>query len=125
MSESALIETQNSEQLLLETSQKLVPWWSFDTKDLLKKQTESNPESYLNSFYLFPLSEISVNADCDDIPGFINDRFHNILAAASHSELSVALVVWCKWGQPNLQDYHLVAARHHTADRFYTLPGVG
>jgi len=80
-------------QFLVEASQKLVPWWSLDDKDILKKQTEKDPKSYLNSFYLFPLNVISVNSDCDDVPQFINERFQNILAAASYSGFSVALVL--------------------------------
>ncbi len=86
-------------QTIIEASQKLVPWWQSDTKDILKTQTEQNPKSYLNSFYLFPLDEISVNSDYDDIPGFIHERFHNILAAASHSGLSVALILSSKNGK--------------------------
>jgi len=89
---------ENSQQFLVEASQKLVPWWSFGDKDILKEQTEQDPKSYLDSYYLFPLNEISVNSDCDDIPKFINERFHNILAAASHSGVSVALVLSNKDG---------------------------
>ena len=81
-----------------EASQKLVPWWTSNDKDILKVQTENDPKSYLDSYYLFPLTEISVNADCKDIPGFINERFQNILAAASHSGLSVSLVISSKNG---------------------------
>lgn len=83
---------------LVEASQKLVPWWSVDASNALKTQTEADPKSDLDSYYLFPLDEISVNADCNDIPAFINERFQNILAAASHSSLSVALVLSSKNG---------------------------
>lgn len=83
---------------LVEASQKLVPWWSVDASNVLKTQTESDPKSDLDSYYLFPLDEISVNADCNDIPAFINERFQNILAAASHSGLSVALILSSKNG---------------------------
>lgn len=99
MTESPLTEAKNSQRFLFEASQKLVPWWSFSDKDILNIQTEQNPKSYLDSFYLFPLYEISVNSDCDDIPKFINERFHNILAAASHSGVSVALVLSRKDGK--------------------------
>ena len=81
-----------------EASQKLVPWWTFNDKDILKVQTEKDPKSYLDSYYLFPLTVISVNSDCKDIPRFINERFQNILAAASHSGLSVSLVISSKNG---------------------------
>lgn len=102
MNESVLTKAQNSQQFLVEASQKLVPWWSFHDKDSLKVQTEQDPKSYLDSYYLFPLNEISVNADCDDIPKFINERFQNILAAASHSGLSVALVLSSKKGNSDV-----------------------
>ncbi|WP_221627309.1 ATP-binding protein [Halopseudomonas xiamenensis] len=85
-------------QKLVEASEKLVPWWSVDPNNVLKTETEKDPNSYLNSYYLFPLDEVSINADCDDIPGFINERFQNILAAASHSGFSVALVLSSRSG---------------------------
>ncbi|QTA83799.1 Helicase HerA domain-containing protein, DUF87 [Desulfonema limicola] len=99
MDESSLTKAENTQQFLVESSQKLVPWWSFGGKDVLKVQTEQNPKSYLDSYYLFPLNEISVNSDCEDIPKFINERFQNILAAASHSGLSVALLLSHKNGK--------------------------
>jgi len=99
MNESPITKAQNNQRFLFEASQKLVPWWSFSDKDILNVQTEQNPNSYLDSFYLFPLNEISVNSDCDDIPKFINDRFHNILAAAGHSGMSIALVLSRKDGK--------------------------
>mgnify|MGYP001358278479 CR=1 FL=1 len=83
---------------LVEASWKLVPWWSVDASNVLKTQTEADPKSDLDSYYLFPLDEISVNADCNDVPAFINERFQNILAAASHSGLSVVLVLSSKNG---------------------------
>lgn len=98
MNESDITTAQHSQQFLIEVSQKLVPWWTFSDKDILKIQTEQNPKNYLDSYYLFPLNEISVNSDCDDIPKFINERFQNILAAASHSGLSIALVLSSKDG---------------------------
>ncbi|WP_020559640.1 ATP-binding protein [Thiofilum flexile] len=99
MNKTALTPAQNSQQALVEASQKLVPWWSFIDKNILKTQTEQDPTSYLDSYYLFPLSEISVNADYENIPQFINERFQNILAAASHSGLSVALILSSKNGK--------------------------
>lgn len=93
------IEIMQQSQLLVDASQKLVPWWSADASNVLKTQTETDPKSDLNSYYLFPLDEVSVNADCNDIPTFINERFQNILAAASHSGLSIALVLSSKNGK--------------------------
>jgi len=53
MNKSPLTEAKNSQRFLFEASQKLVPWWSFGDKDILNIQTEQNPKSYLDSFYLF------------------------------------------------------------------------
>jgi len=99
MTDLPFIKAQNIQRFLVEASQKLVPWWSIGDKDVLKVQTEQNPRSFLDSYYLFPLNEISVNAGCHDIPKFINERFQNILAAASHSGMSVALVLSSKDGK--------------------------
>lgn len=86
-------------QIISEASQKLVPWWNFNDKDILKSQTEDDPKSYIDSYYLFPLNEISVNSDCEDIPKFINNRFQNILSATNHSGLSVLLLISSKNGK--------------------------
>ncbi len=83
-------------QILIEASKKLVPWWQQSRADMLRAQTEQNPANYLDSFYLFSLNEISVNSDSEDIAGFINERFRNILAAANHSGISVALILSSK-----------------------------
>lgn len=98
MDDLILTSEKNSQQVIFDASQKLVPWWSLGDKDILKLQTEQNPKSYLDSYYLFSLNEISINSDCDDIPKFINDRFQNILAAANHSGLSVAIILSSKNG---------------------------
>ncbi|HGS4463081.1 TPA: DUF87 domain-containing protein [Vibrio metschnikovii] len=99
MSDKALSDDEINSRTIIEASQKLVPWWQSGRADILKVQTEQNPKSYLDSYYLFPLNEISVNSDCDDIPNFINERFQNILAAANHSGISVLLALSCKNGR--------------------------
>ena len=85
--------------IISEASQKLVPWWAFNDKDILKSETEDDPKSYLDSYYLFPINEISVNSDCEDIPRFINERFQNILSATNYSGLSVLLLISSKNGK--------------------------
>jgi len=77
----------------------LLPWWASNGKYSLQLQTEENPKSYLDSYYLFPLNEISVNSDCEDIPKFINERFQNVLSATNHSGLSVLLLISSKNGK--------------------------
>ena len=86
-------------KIISEASQRLIPWWGFNDKDILKSQTEDDPKSYLDSYYLFQLNEISVNSDCNDIPKFINERFQNILSATNHSGLSVLLLISSKNGK--------------------------
>lgn len=93
-----LLASEKNIQAIIDASQKLVPWWAPNPKDVLQKKTEENPKNYLDSFYLFPLDEVSVNADCGDIPQFINERFQNVLAAANQSNLSVALILSSKNG---------------------------
>lgn len=102
MSDIALSADEINSRTIIEASKKLVPWWQSGRADILKVQTEQNSKSYLDSYYLFPLNEISVNSDCDDIPNFINERFQNILAAASHSGLSVLLALSCKNGRSSV-----------------------
>ncbi|EEX38494.1 Type IV secretory pathway, VirB4 components [Vibrio metschnikovii] len=92
MSDILLASKQNT-QAIINASQELVPWWVSNPREVLQERTEDNPRNYLDSFYLFALDEVSVNADCKDIPQFINERFQNILAAANQSNLSVALIL--------------------------------
>ena len=99
MSDISLTADENNSSVIIKAAKKLVPWWQSDKENILKVQTEDNSNSYLDSYYLFPLNEISVNSDCDDIPHFINERFQNILAAASYSGLSVLLALSCKNGR--------------------------
>ncbi|MCX8802023.1 DUF87 domain-containing protein [Vibrio parahaemolyticus] len=93
MSDIALSADEINSRTIIEASQKLVPWWAPNPREVLQNRTEENPRNYLDSFYLFPLDEVSVNADCEDVPQFINERFQNILAAANQSNLSVALIL--------------------------------
>ena len=40
-------------QKLNDISNSLLPWWSDFNSDILKLQTEDDPESYLNGFYMY------------------------------------------------------------------------
>lgn len=99
MKVTAISAGEINSRTIIEASRKLVPWWQSGKAGILNAQTEQDPKSYLDSYYLFPLNEISVSSDCDDIPRFINERFQNILAAANHSGLSVLLALSCKNGR--------------------------
>ena len=88
---------------LVQASQTLIPWWNISNdEEILKTQTEKptgTTESYLNSYHLFPLTEITVNNECEDIPKFINERYQTILSAAYTSSISVAIIINSKNGK--------------------------
>lgn len=78
---------------IIETSHKLIPLWDQNSVKILSEETNNDPKDFLDSFFLFPLDEVSVNSDCKNVPQFINERFQNILSAANKSNLSVALTL--------------------------------
>ncbi len=85
---------------LVQASQTLIPSWSVSNdKNILKTQTKESATTYLNGYYLFPLTEITVNNDCEDIPKFINERYQTILSAANTAGISVAIVINSKNGK--------------------------
>jgi len=89
-------------QKLNDISNSLLPWWSDFNSDILKLQTEDDPESYLNGFYMYPIHEFCTNSDCEDIPKFVNQRFQALYSAASSSNISVMLTVQSKDGKTKL-----------------------
>jgi hypothetical protein len=82
--------------------QTLIPWWSFSNENILKTLTEKSTITYLNRYYLFPLTEITANNDCEDIPKFINERYQTILSAANTSGISVAIIINSKNGKTSV-----------------------
>lgn len=88
---------------LVQASQTLIPWWNFSNdEEILKTHTEKPigiTGSYLNRYYLFPLTEITVNNECEDIPKFINERYQSILSAAYTAGISVAIIINSKRGK--------------------------
>lgn len=99
---ASTVKDSNIQTKIVDTWQRLLPWWSLNEIEMLKSQTEQNPKSYLDSFYLFPLDEITIDSNCDDIPKFINERFYNILAAAYHSNVSVTLILSSRNGRTGI-----------------------
>ena len=90
------LDLQNNSTLenLFRYSEMLVPWWSMHNEiHPLKLQTGESPQNYLDSFYLSPLNEISLNFDCKDTEQFINERFQVILSAANNSGITVMLLI--------------------------------
>jgi len=78
----------------------LVPWWDGAIENILKTHTRKNVN--LDSYYLFPLTEITVRNDCKDIPKFINERYQTILSAVHTSDISVAMIINGKNGKTNI-----------------------
>jgi len=87
--------------MLSEANQTLVPWWNYNN-NVLKTHTVKTPRNDLDSYYLFPLDEVSVNSDCEDIPKFINERFQTILSAANTSGFSILILISSKNGSNNV-----------------------
>jgi len=85
---------------LVQASQTLIPWWSVSNdENILQTQTEKSPKTYLERYCLFPLKEITVNNDCEDIPKFINERYRTVLSAAYTAGISVATIINSKNGK--------------------------
>lgn len=97
------LSSQEIQSELLENSQKLVPWWAMESeKNLwLSRETQKSPTAYLNSFFLFPLTEMTVGVNVENIMAFINERFHILLSTAYHANISVATIISNRKG--NLQ----------------------
>lgn len=101
MPDNKLITYKSEEdKIIFEAIYNLMPWSSINFKEnSLKTQTENNPQPYLNSYYLFPLDEFTVNSDCDDIENFINKRFQSLLSAANFSGISIILLIHSEKGR--------------------------
>lgn len=100
MNNTKVISTTKSDaDTLYNASQMLVPWWTGDYESILMKQTEKSPQNYLNGYHIFPLNEISVNSEIDDIAKFINERYQVILSAANTSGISVMMLISCRKGK--------------------------
>ena len=90
-------ELSKTSDILVQASQTLIPWWSVSNdENILKTQTEETPNL---AYRLFPLTEITVNNECEDIPKFINERFQTILSAAYTADISVAIIINSKNGK--------------------------
>lgn len=106
MNEVELLSKSNDNEKILKTRQQelisllqiVSPHW-FNEIEVLEKHTEQTPENYLDSFYLFPVHEISVYSNCTDIPKYINERFQSLLSAAYQAGFCIALIISGKNGK--------------------------
>ncbi len=89
---------------LFEMTNTLLPWWSsdFNSHNNILRQTVEDTEAILDGYYLYPIKEINVPEEIDDIPKFINQRFQTLYSAAANSDASVMLVVQSKGGKTTL-----------------------
>jgi hypothetical protein len=103
MMNNKLILNSRQEKSILDSARLLLPWWFYSNdKDILDNQTIDSPESYLNSFYLFPLEEITIESGCNDTANYVNDRFQVLLSAACTSSVSVVLLISSRNGKTNV-----------------------
>ncbi|CAM1346911.1 ATP-binding protein [Tenacibaculum insulae] len=90
---------QKNTEILFTGIQKIIPWLEIATNKLtINKETKETPNDWLDTFYLFPLTEISVNNKEEDIPEFIKQRYSTILSAASKLGVTVATIISGKKG---------------------------
>jgi len=95
------IEISNTEITLIQAGKIIIPWWDrSDNENILKTQTEEDPS--LDAYYLFPLTEITVNNEIENIPEFINERYHSILSASNTAGISVAIIINSKKGNNSI-----------------------
>jgi len=71
---------------------KLLPTWDIPDSAVLSKTKEENKSDFEN-WYLFPLTEISVNNSTEDIAAFVTARYRTVLTAAYQANISVATVI--------------------------------
>ncbi|WP_218759123.1 ATP-binding protein [Polaribacter sp. AHE13PA] len=80
--------------------QKLMPWLDIATNENpISHGVKEAPNNWLDTFYLFPLTEVSIKNKEEDVPSFIKERYSTILSAASKSGITVATIVSGKNGR--------------------------
>lgn len=71
----------------------LLPWFEINEVSQIVEYTEEFPESYLGQFYLFPITELTLSNDLEDVAKFINERYLNVLAASYRAGLTVMTAI--------------------------------
>ncbi|WP_159019846.1 ATP-binding protein [Algibacter sp. L3A6] len=93
------LENKDISEELFSGIQKLMPWLEISSNEKPVFQgVKEDPNNWLDTFYLFPLREVSINNTEEDIPSFIKDRYNTILSAASKSGITVATIISGKNG---------------------------
>ena len=86
-------QNQDISRQLIVGAEKLIPWLTVNHQNLISKNTKQDTNNWLDTFYLFPLTEISVNTNTEDIHTLINQRYNTLLAAANKSGITVATII--------------------------------
>lgn len=88
---------------ILFEGQKLIPWSNFSGEpNVLLNNSEKGTDNNLDTFYLFPFSEITINNIEEDIPALINERYQTILSVAHRAGITVATIYSSRCGQNSI-----------------------
>jgi hypothetical protein len=77
----------------------LLPWFEINETSQVVEHTEKTPKSYLGQFHLFPITELTISNDVEDVAKFINERYLNVLVASYKAGLTVMTAITGKKGK--------------------------
>ncbi|MDD2229524.1 MAG: ATP-binding protein [Candidatus Cloacimonetes bacterium] len=74
--------------------QNMLPWWwiDFQSEINMSDYVEQASDNFLDQFFLFPVEEIEVSNQIENIPQFINARYQSILSASYSMGLTVVTI---------------------------------
>lgn len=103
LSEEDAKENKAITETILFEGQKLIPWSNLSGEtNVLLNNSEKGTDNNLDTFYLFPFSEITINNIEEDIPAFINERYQTILSVAHRAGIIVATIYSSRCGQNSI-----------------------
>ena len=76
-------------QIIEDALKVLLPWSEITEASQIAECTEESPVGYLRQFYLFPIAELTLSNEVDDVAKFINGRYLNVLASSYKAGLTV------------------------------------
>lgn len=77
----------------------LLPWFEINKASQIAEYTKKTPESYLGQFHLFPITELTISNDVEDVAKFINERYLNVLVASYKADLTLMTAITGKKGK--------------------------
>lgn len=90
MGEEIIVKEKETVKEIEDLLKNILPWSPLSIDRAVDNKLEQNP--FLGGIYFFPIAEITVANDREDIPGLIRERFLNILAASYKSQNSIITV---------------------------------